>query len=84
MPRSKPPSPVRVGMLADDVLKMRGRNVGFAVAAPEWIEYGKSAKWHYADCTVTLARDGEDGPYRVIEVVEGESDGAYDKPDNGD
>ena len=75
------PSSIRVGMRADDVLKMRGRNVGYAVAAPEWIEYRKSAKWFYADCTVVLQR-GKDG-YRVAEVLE-ESDGTYDKPDNGD
>ena len=76
----KPPSPIRVGMRADDVLKMRGRNVGYAVAGPEWIEYGQSAKWFYADCTVVLQR-GKDG-YRVTEVLEevgGDGTGADDE-----
>ena len=67
---AKPASAVRVGMKADEVLKMRGRSVGHATAAPEWIQYGQSARWHYADCSVTLERDGEDGPYRVTEVKE--------------
>lgn len=83
MPRPKPPSPVRVGMRADELRKMRGRGPFDLVSPPEWVEYGQSAKWHYADCTVTLERDG-DGPYRVTEVVEVEGDGAYDRPDNGD
>jgi len=73
----KPPSPIRVGMRADDVLKMRGRNVGYSIAAPEWIGYGQSAKWFYADCTVVVQRDG-DGPYRVTEVLEKETDDGTD------
>jgi len=50
---------------------MRGRSVGFAVKAPEWVKYGKSAQWFYADCTVKLEREG-DGPYIVTEVLETE------------
>lgn len=70
----KPASEIRVGMLADDVLKMRGRSVGYAVAAPEWIVQGRSVRWHYADCSVVLERDGEDGPYRVKEIEEREEE----------
>ena len=68
---TKPPDPVPVGIRADELLKMRGRSVGFAVKAPEWVKYGKSAQWFYADCTVKLEREG-DGPYIVTEVLETE------------
>ena len=61
-------------MSADEVLALRGRNVGYAVTAPEWIEYGQSARWHYADCIVELTLDGQDGPYRVSKVVEREEE----------
>ena len=70
----KPPAAVRVGMLADDVLKMRGRDITHSSAPPQWVKYGTSVKWYYADCSVLLARDGEDGPYRVIEVTETEGE----------
>ena len=87
MPDTKPPSPIRVGMRADDVLKLRGRSRAHSVAAPQWLEGGKSAVWHYQDCSVVLERDtvagGPAGPYRVKEVVEGMSDGAEDRPENG-
>ena len=83
MPKTKPPSPIRVGMKADEVLKLRGRSRADAVAAPQWLEGGQSAVWHYQDCSVVLERTTEDGPYRVKEVVEGDGDRAYDRPENG-
>ena len=60
-------------MKADEVLKLRGRSRAHAVAGAQWLEEGKSAVWHYPDCSVVLERDG-DGPYRVTEVVEGGAD----------
>ena len=67
---TKPPSPIRVGMKADEVLKLRGRGRAHAVAAPQWLEERRSAVWHYQDCSVVLERTTEDGPYRVKEVVD--------------
>ena len=80
-PNTKPPSPVRVGMRADELRKMRGRGKFDLVAAPQWLEGGKSAVWHYQDCSVVLERTTEDGPYRVKEVGEG-NDGSEDRPDD--
>jgi hypothetical protein len=71
----KEPSPVRVGMKADEVLKLRGRGLANAVAAPQWIEINVSAVWHYQDCSVVLARKDGSSPYRVTKVVgKGEAD----------
>ena len=66
-------SPIHVGMKAAELRKMRGRTILDSVAEPEWIEYGQSTKWFYADCTVVLQR-GKDG-YRVAEVLEEGDDG---------
>ena len=71
---NKPPSPIRVGMRADELRKMRGRGKADLVTAPQWLEARQSAVWHYQDCSVVLERATEDGPYRVKEVVEGGSD----------
>ncbi len=84
MPKTRPPSPIRVGMRADELRKMRGRSKSDLIAGPQWLEPRQSAVWHYQDCSVVLERTTEDGPYRVKEVVEGDGDGAYDKPENGD
>jgi len=64
------PSPVRVGMRADEVLKMRGRSAEYAVRGPNGTqEKGRlRVEWYYADCTVVLCRKSEPGPYRVKEV----------------
>ena len=70
MSNPKPPTPVRVGMKADEVLKLRGLSRLHAIGPAEWLEYGQSAIWHYADCDVVLARQGDDGVYRVVEMVE--------------
>ena len=84
MPRTRPPSPVRVGMRADELRKMRGRSKFDLVAAPVWVEYGRVVRWFYADCMVTLRKDelenypGLFGPYRVTEVLEEVGDGTED------
>ena len=57
------------------MLKLRGRSRLHATKAAEWLEYGKSAIWHYADCDVVLERQGDGGIYRVVEVVEMEGEG---------
>lgn len=62
----KPPSKPRVGMRADELLKMRGRSRADAVGFPEWIVPRQSAAWHYRDCSVLLEHDGV--CYRVKEV----------------
>jgi len=69
MASPKPPSPVRVNMRADEVLKLRGRSKAHAVAPAEWLEQGKSAIWHYADCSLVLEK--QSGIYRVTRVVTG-------------
>lgn len=64
-------SAVRVGMPADDVLKMRGRSVEYAIAAPTEVdkeEEGYVVAWHYFDCDVILHR--RNGCYRVREVLD--------------
>lgn len=60
------PSPVRFGMRADDVLKLRGRGKKDAVAQPTMLDR-VTAGWHYADCTVALRHDGR--CYRVVAVI---------------
>jgi len=68
---SKPASLVRVGMKADDVLKLRQRSAQWAVAAPTaegQDDEGWIAVWHYIDCDVVLHR--RNGCYRVKEVRE--------------
>ena len=68
----KPPSPVRVGMKADEVLKLRGRSRAYAVAPPEWLEPLQSAVWHYADCSLVLEKEEEpSGIWRVTQIVTG-------------
>ena len=67
----KPPSPVRVGMKADEVLKLRGRSKAHAVAPAEWLEPGKSAVWHYADCSLVLEKEEPSGIWRVTQIVTG-------------
>jgi len=71
MPSPKPPATVRIGMRADEVLKMRGRGKVYAVAPAEWLEYGKSAVWHYADCSLVLEKQEPSGIWRVSQVVTG-------------
>ena len=69
----KPPTPVRVGMPADEVLKLRGRNEDHAVKNPfvsGTDEHGLVVEWYYADCTVELRHDGT--VYRVVKVTEKE------------
>lgn len=58
------------GMLADNVLKLRGRDALSMVGNPSMV--GKDANgyivgWHYGDCDVLLAY--WNGAYRVREVV---------------
>jgi len=64
-------SPVRIGLLADEVLKLRGREAEHSIAAPTILEIdgqGHIAKavWYYADCDVVLEHDGQ--AFRVHEV----------------
>lgn len=67
-------SPVRVGMKADEVLKLRRRSKQFAIRMPT-LE-GKDGQgqsivaWHYADCKVIL--HWKMGCYRVKEIRDGE------------
>jgi hypothetical protein len=64
-------SAVRVGMPADDVLKMRGRSAEYAIAMPTQVgleKEGHIIAWHYFDCDVILHR--RNGCYRVKEVAD--------------
>jgi hypothetical protein len=64
-------SAVRVGMPADDVLKMRGRSSEYAIAVPTEVdkdEMGYVVAWHYFDCDVLL--HWRNGCYRVREVLD--------------
>lgn len=64
---NKPPGEPRIGMKADEVLKLRGRGAAFAVAPAQWVEQGKSAVWHYRDISVVFEHDGT--CYRVKRIV---------------
>ena len=76
MPTPKPPTPIHVGMKADEVLKLRGRHEDHAVKdlfVSGADEHGLVVEWYYADCTVELRHDGT--LYRVVKVTEkGEED----------
>jgi hypothetical protein len=63
----------RIGMKADDLLKMRGRGKEYTKAAPQWVKESQAAVWHYEDCSVVLVHDGK--CYRVKAVVRGDGDG---------
>lgn len=61
----------RIGIRADEVLKMKGRSKDDAIAMPTKLgedEGGYIVAWHYTDCDVILHR--RLGHYRVREVVE--------------
>lgn len=64
----KLPTKPHIGLKSNELLKMRGRSRIDAVAPPQWIELGKSAVWHYQDCSIVLEHDGQE--YRVKEIVE--------------
>lgn len=64
-------SAVRVGMKADEVLKMRGRSREYAIEMPTEVgkdEEGYVVAWHYFDCDVILHR--RNGCYRVREILD--------------
>ena len=66
---NKQPSPIKVGIRADELLKMRGRSEDFVIRDQKVVgkdENGLIVEWHYQDCTVTLGHDGK--MYRVREV----------------
>lgn len=59
----------RIGIRADDLLKMKGRSKDDAIAMPTPVgkdENGYVVAWHYKDCDVILHR--KLGHYRVREV----------------
>ena len=65
----KPATIIRQGMMADEVLKLRGRSAEFAVTEPSLEgkdDEGFVVAWHYIDCDVVLHR--RNGCYRVKEV----------------
>ena len=65
-------SAIRVGMKADEVLKMRGRSDRDAVADPSLEgrdKQGLIIVWHYFDCDVVL--QWRNGCVRVKEVRDG-------------
>ena len=64
----KPPTEPRIGMMANEVLKLRGRSRGDAAASPQWIVPNKSIVWHYADLSVVFEKD-DNGTYRVNRIV---------------
>lgn len=55
---------IREGMLADNLLKLHGRDAEYATMAPT--AEGEDAVWHYTDCEVLLRY--WDGAWRVKEV----------------
>ena len=67
-------SAVRVGMPADEVLKMRGRSSEFAIAAPTEVdkdEEGYVVAWHYFDCDASLILEDNEAIIKVIDVFGG-------------
>lgn len=71
---NKAATPVRVGMKADEVLKLRGRSKQFATKMPTFEGEDESgwplAGWHYADCVMILHR--QQNCMRVKEVIDGQ------------
>lgn len=66
----KPPSPVRLGMPADEVLKLRGRSEAESTTLPRVIgqdEEGHVVEWYYPDIIVEMRR--RNGQYRVAKVT---------------
>jgi len=67
----KPPSIPRVGLPADELLKMRGRGQEQILEWPSPImgmdDEGLLVDWHYTDCTVRLHY--RRGRYRVASVT---------------
>ena len=61
---------MRIGMLADEVLKLKGRGTESATRLPrvkERDEEGFVVEWCYPDCTVEMRHRG--GRYRVAKVT---------------
>ena len=62
---------IRVGMRADDVLKVKGYGSKDAIGRPTRIEKDEAGwviAWHYPGCDVILHR--RLGHYRVREILE--------------
>ena len=55
---------IRERMLADNLLKLHGRDAEYATEAPT--KEGDNAVWHYVDCDVVLRY--YDNAWRVKEV----------------
>jgi len=71
---SKRVSKIRIGMRADEVLKLRGRSEDFIVQNPRVLgndDHGLVVKWFYGDCEITLKHDGK--VYRVAEIEDKET-----------
>lgn len=64
-------SSIRIGMKADEVLKLRGRSKQFATKVPTFEGEDENgfplAGWHYVDCMVILHKKA--GCFRVKEVI---------------
>ena len=67
-PAHRDTSGVRVGMLADDVLELRGQANNTRVVGED--QFGLIVEWWYADSVYTMARREAGGitAYRVIQV----------------
>jgi hypothetical protein len=67
----------RVGLPADELLKMRGRSTDDILVWPSEVtgsdENGLVVLWEYKDCTVELRRKRPYGRFRVHEVREKET-----------
>ena len=66
------PSPVRVGIRTDDLLKMRGRARAYQVKQARVLgqdDVGLHVEIYYADCTVRAKRRQDGRPYHVVEVI---------------
>jgi hypothetical protein len=68
---NKPASRVRVGMAADEVLKLRGRSLDDSIGEPTVVAHNGDGfvaeiVWHYLDADVVLRHDGS--RFRVADV----------------
>lgn len=71
LPPHPDPTPVRVGIRTDDLLKLRGRSRGHQIAPARVIgedDLGYIIRIFYKDCTVTATRRRANGPYHVADV----------------
>ena len=66
---------LKVGMLADDVLKLAKKKLVRSTRRPEKIsenDFGYVVNWHYPGIILRMEREEKIGPYKISNVEMGE------------